>query len=364
MIERIVFVDDEMSVLKSLNRLFMDEPYETLLFDIPSEALKKIEEIQPAVVVSDQRMPEMRGTSLLQKVKEISPDTVRIILTGYADTTAAIASINEGSVFRFTSKPWDDNELKLTIKHAVEHYRLATENKRLAQLTQKQNEELHILNQNLENRVEARTQELRQSKENLKQTLSKLRKTLGATIHAIAFTVETRDPYTAGHQKRVSNLARAIATEMGLSEDRIEGIRMAGIIHDLGKISIPSEILSRPGILTDIEFDFIKIHPRIGYDILKDIDFSWPIADIVLQHHERSDGSGYPQGLSGEEILIEARIIAVADVVEAMASHRPYRPALGIQKALEEISKQKGKLYDEKAVNACLRLFKEKGFEL
>lgn len=364
MAERIVFVDDEMSVLKSLNRLFMDEPYEIFVFSSPSEALEKIEKILPAAVISDQRMPEMNGTTLLRKVKEISPDTVRIILTGYADTPAAIASINEGSVFKFVNKPWDDNELKLTIKHAVEHYQLSMENKRLSQLTQKQNEELRILNQTLELRVEERTRQLKDSKEKLKQTLAKLRKTLGATIHAIALTVETKDPYTAGHQRRVSNLARAIAGEMGLTEDQIDGIRMAGIIHDLGKISIPSEILTRPGRLTDIELKFIKTHPEVGYDILKDIDFSWPIADIVLQHHERIDGSGYPRGISGEEILIEARIIAVADVVEAMASHRPYRAALGIHKALEEISTHKGKLYDEKAVDACLTLFREKDFEL
>ena len=342
----------------------MDEPHETLAFNMPSEALDKIGEIQPAVVVSDQRMPEMKGTSLLQKVKEISPDTVRIILTGYADTTAAIASINEGSVSRFISKPWDDDEFKITIRHAVEHYRLAKENKRLAQLAQKQNEELSMLNQNLERRVEERTRQLMENKEKLKHTLSKLRKNLGATIHAIALTVEIRDPYTAGHQRRVSNLARAIAGEMRLSEDQIDGIRMSGIIHDLGKVAIPSEILSRPRRLTDIEFSFIKEHPGVGYDILKDIEFSWPIADIVLQHHERLNGSGYPQGLSGDKILIEARIIAVADVVEAMASHRPYRPALGLGTALEEISSKKGQLYDEKVVDACLRLFKEKGFEL
>ena len=168
----------------------------------------------------------------------------------------------------------------------------------------------------------------------------------------MAQTVEVRDPYTAGHQRRVSNIAGAISTEMDLPPDMIEGIRMAGNIHDIGKISIPAEILSKPGSLTDIEFALIRAHPKTGYEILKGIDFPWNIAQIVLQHHERIDGSGYPQSLCEEDILLEARILAVADVVEAMASHRPYRPSLGLEKAVEEVSSKKGKLYDVRVVHA------------
>ena len=197
----------------------------------------------------------------------------------------------------------------------------------------------------------------------LQRTTENLRKALGATIQAIALTVETKDAYTAGHQRRVADLARAIATEMGLSEEQIDGIRMAGVIHDIGKISVPGEILSKPGEISGIEFSLIKTHPQVGYDILKTIDFPWPVAQIVLQHHERMDGSGYPQGLSGEEIMLEARILAVTDVVEAMASHRPYRPAHSIEEALEEISQNRGVLYDPEVVDACWRLFTEKGFK-
>ena len=197
----------------------------------------------------------------------------------------------------------------------------------------------------------------------LKDTLKDLREVLRGTIQAMALTVETRDPYTAGHQRRVADLARAIAKEMGLPRDKITGIRMAGVLHDIGKIAIPSEILSKPGRLNGTEFDLIKNHSRAGYNILKLIKFPWPVAQIVLQHHERMDGSGYPDGLLGKEILIEARILGVADVVEAMASHRPYRSALGIDKALEEISINRGKLYDIGVVDACLKLFKDKGFE-
>jgi PAS domain S-box-containing protein len=203
----------------------------------------------------------------------------------------------------------------------------------------------------------------KEAEEGLQNSLDKLRKAMGGIIQAMALTVETRDPYTAGHQRRVADLARAIAQEMGLPEDQVDALRMAGNVHDLGKISIPAEILSKPAQLSDIEFSLIKAHPQISYDILKDINFNWPVAQIVLQHHERINGSGYPNGLSGKAIYLEARILAVADVVEAISSHRPYRPAFGIDVALEEISKNKDVLYDPEAVEACLRLFREKGFK-
>jgi PAS domain S-box-containing protein len=196
------------------------------------------------------------------------------------------------------------------------------------------------------------------------ENIERLRKSLGATINAMAATGETRDPYTAGHQRRVADLARAIATEMNLTGDQIDGIRMASMIHDVGKISIPSEILTKPTQLTDLEFNLIKTHSQSGYNILKDIDFPWPIARIVLEHHERINGSGYPNGLKGEQILLESRILAIADVVEAISSHRPYRPAHGIEVALDEITKNKGSLYDPALVDACLRLFREKKYKM
>ncbi len=206
--------------------------------------------------------------------------------------------------------------------------------------------------------------ERRKSEEELKQTLESLRKSIGATIQTMVSAVEMRDPYTAGHQLRVADLACSIAAEIGLPQDKIDGIRMAGSIHDIGKLSIPAEILSKPTKLTDIEFSLIKEHSRSGYEMLKDVESPWPLAQIVYQHHERMNGSGYPRNLKGKEILIEARIMAVADVVEAMASHRPYRPGLGIEVALEEIEKNKGIFYDDAVADACLRLFREKGYQL
>jgi len=204
--------------------------------------------------------------------------------------------------------------------------------------------------------------ERRQAEEEREQNFERVRKALLATVHAISRTVEIKDPYTSGHQQRVADLSRAMAAEMGLSAERQDFIHTASIIHDIGKIALPAEILSKPTKLTELEFSLIKTHARIGFDILKDIEFPWPVADVVFQHHERMNGSGYPQGIKGKNILQEARILAVADVVEAITFHRPYRPALGIDFALEEIYGNKGILYDAAAADACLRLFKEKDY--
>ena len=195
--------------------------------------------------------------------------------------------------------------------------------------------------------------------------LSQIQANLESTIQAISMTVEMRDPYTAGHQRRVTALACAIAADLELEPEQIHGLRIGAVIHDLGKIQIPAEILSKPGKLTELERSLIQQHAQIGYNILKGIDFPWPVADMVLQHHERLDGSGYPNGLKGNLILLEARIIAVADIVEAMASHRPYRPSLGIEAALEEIARQREDgLLDPTVVDVCLTLFHDKGFVL
>jgi len=204
----------------------------------------------------------------------------------------------------------------------------------------------------------------KEAEEELNRTLARLHRATSSIIEVIVMAVESRDPYTAGHQKRVSALAGAIAREMGYPPEDCEAIRMAGSIHDLGKISIPAEILSMPRRLMDLEYRLIKTHAEKGYQILKDIDFGWPIAEIVHQHHERLDGSGYPRRLRGEEILMEARIMAVADTVEAMGTHRPYRPSLGIAAALATIEAGRGTLYDRQVVDVCLRLFREKNYSL
>ena len=225
-------------------------------------------------------------------------------------------------------------------------------------LVDKRTEELARANDELHGKV----LETRRSEDYLQSTLDRLERALEGTFRALSMTLELRDPYMAGHQQRVSRLAAAIAKEMNLPWEKIEGIRFAGIIHDIGKIAAPVEIMAKPSRLSPTEFLLVKDHPRIGYEMIKDIAFPWPVAHIILQHHERLDGSGYPEGLVGDAILPEARVLAVADGVEALCSLRPYRPALGIEKGLEEIRKGRGLRYDTRAVDACIRLFRESRF--
>ena len=250
-----------------------------------------------------------------------------------------------------------------------------TPEKRQLILQDKHEKELEKTRLELEKRVREATAELsrvneglrkeityrRRAQQELKESLVKFKKTLDGAITALASLAEKRDPYTAGHQLRVARLASAIAKHMGLAADRVKGIGIAASMHDIGKICVPAELLSKPGRINEHEYGIIKAHPEVGYDILKVIDFPWPLAEIALQHHERIDGTGYPRGLEGHEMLLESRIIAVADVVEAISSHRPYRAALGLESALQEIVGKRGVLYDADVVDACLALFHRTG---
>ena len=228
----------------------------------------------------------------------------------------------------------------------------------LESMVLKRTSELTLLNKQLKQEIVER----KLAEYKLKQSYNQLENNLDEMVRAMSLTVEERDPYTAGHQRRTTELAVALGREMGLSDHQCKGLRMAGLIHDMGKIAIPAEILSKPGGLNNVEFQLIKRHPQVGYDILKQFDFPWSVDRIVLQHHERLNGSGYPQGLAGENILLEARILCIADVVETIESHRPYRPGRGIDVALEEIRSNRGLLYDPQGVDACLALFKSKNF--
>jgi len=228
----------------------------------------------------------------------------------------------------------------------------------LESMVLKRTSELTLLNKQLKQEIVER----KLAEYKLKQSYNQLENNLDEMVRAMSLTVEERDPYTAGHQRRTTELAVALGREMGLSDHQCKGLRMAGLIHDMGKIAIPAEILSKPGGLNNVEFQLIKRHPQVGYDILKQFDFPWSVDRIVLQHHERLNGTGYPQGLAGENILLEARILCIADVVETIESHRPYRPGRGIDVALEEIRSNRGLLYDPQGVDACLHLFKTKNF--
>ncbi len=497
---RILCVDDEAGVLKAVKRVFENEPYEVLTAASGKEGLKVLEEAMPVhVVIADYRMPQMDGVEFLRRVYHSWPDTVRMVLSGFADTSTVIAAINEGQIYKFIIKPWNNDELRITVANAIERYVLVQERNRAEKALKDYLEDLEVI-------VAERTRELREAKERLegemkerlgaeqalissearyrsifenamegifqatkegyylnvnpalvnmlgynstgemistvnmlgeenfvnredgpalrkmlrkhgaakrfeteiyrkdkgrvwvlvsaysvhdpqnhvlyyegimeevterkhaeialKRSLESLRKAINGIIQAVTATVETRDPYTSGHQKKVADLAVAIAAEMSLPPDQIDAIRMAGAMHDIGKVAAPAEILSKPGRLNDTELALVKMHPRAGFDILKGIDFPWPIAEIILQHHERLDGSGYPEGLEGEDILLEARILAVADVIDAIASHRPYRAALGKRKAMDQITAGRGTLFDPQVVDACLKLFARRRFKV
>ena len=330
----ILIVDDEESVRNLLEQVLLRVGYECILAANAAEAREFIKKRNFELILCDVTMPGESGINFIRYVAAEYPRIATIMVTAADDPEIAETAMEAG-ICGYMIKPFNANELIINVRNTLRRRELE-----IADQTYREN---------LERKVEERTAELQE--------------TLEGTIYALTTTVEYRDPYTAGHQQRVSDLASAIAKKMGFSKDKIMGIRMAGMLHDIGKIAIPIAILTKPGKLSKTKFERIKKHSQVGYDILKKIKFPWPLAQSVLQHHERIDGSGYPDGLSGKQILTEAKILGVADVVEAIAFHRPYRQALGIDKALEEILINKGKLYDVEAANVCLKIFKDKEFE-
>jgi putative nucleotidyltransferase with HDIG domain len=294
------------------------------------EYLAALREFLPDIILCDYSMPGFDGLSALRLALENTPETPFIMVTGSVTENVAIECMKAGA--------WD--------------YIIKEHSKRLGPA---------ILSA-LEKKQTLVTK--RKAEEDREAAYETLDKALNDSIAAMSKMVEMRDPYTAGHQTKVADLSVAIARGLKLPDDQVKYLRIAALIHDIGKIHIPSDILNKPGKLRDMEWELIRIHAQGSYDILKNIEFPWPIAQIALQHHERLDGSGYPKGLSGDQILLEAKILAVADVVDAMSSDRPYRPALGIEKALEEISQNKGVLYDPNIVDACLKLFNKNGYKI
>lgn len=319
--------DDALLLMRELKRGGYDPAFERV--DTLEAMNATLDKQTWDIVICDHTMPHFNSLAALRLLQERGIDLPFIIVSGTIGEDIAVEAMKAGA----------------------HDYLIKSNLVRLVPAVERELKEAGV------------RRECKRAEEELKQTLEKLQKTLVSTVQAMSQTVEIRDPYTAGHQRKVAALAHTIATEIGLPKEQINWLYMTAIIHDIGKIYVPAEILSKPGRLSKLEFDIIKAHAQVGYDILKVIEFPWAVADIVLQHHERLDGSGYPNGLSDDNILLEAKVIAVADVVEAMASHRPYRPALGIDKALEEISRGRGILYDADVVDACLKVFTEKGFK-
>jgi putative nucleotidyltransferase with HDIG domain len=332
---KILAVDDTPASLKLLTDILKTEGYEVRSAISGELALHAATSSPPDLVLLDIRMPEMDGYEVCRRLKAqpATHDVPVIFVSAVLETAEKVKGFEIGAV-DFVTKPYQRDELLARVRTHLE---------------------LNRLRNHLEELVDARTTELMESEK-------RLRISLLDSVATMASIVEMRDPYTAGHQRRVAELAAAIANELQLPEELVEGVHLAGVVHDIGKIRVPAEILSKPGKLNALEFGIIKEHAQNGYEILKTIDFPWPIAQAVLQHHERMDGSGYPQGLKGDQILLEARILGVADVVEAITSHRPYRPGLGLEVALEEISHSRGILYDPQVVDACLALFREQHY--
>ena len=324
------------------------------------EGLNKLRTAQKpySLIISDQRMPEMSGVQFFAQAKDIFPDAVRILLTGYADSDAIIDAINKGGVHLYFTKPWHEEEILLHIKQSLSKVEILAENKRLVELIKIKNKELLKLNKTLEKKAKEKTNDLLAQTEKLKESYKKSQIILDGIVKTLSKIVETRDPYTSGHEDQVAKIACKIAKEMKLTEEQISSIHISATLHDIGKISVPSEILTKPSVLSNLEREIIKTHCKVANDILINIEFPYPVAEIIYQHHERMDGSGYPRGLKGDDIAMEARIIGVADVIDAMASYRPYRPALGVDAAIEEIIKFRGITYDPAVVDACLKIYK------
>ncbi len=330
----VLVVDDDTINIDILLEALQDD-YRLGIAKNGIKALEYVNNNKPDLILLDIMMPELNGFDVCERLKssDETKDITVIFLTALQDTANKYKGFELGAV-DYITKPFNIVEVKARVQTHLSLKRMS--------------EELSNQNIVLQSKVEEKTRQI--------QTIFK------STIQVMAQMVETRDPYSAGHQIRVAGLACIIAEKMSMSDEEIETLRIAGILHDIGKIRIPLNILNRPGKILDAEYELLKIHPQIGFELLSGIPFERPIAEIVYQHHEKLDGSGYPRGITDTEILKESKILSVADVVEAMSSHRPYRPALGNNRALGEIIKYRGIRYDSEVVEICRILFEEEGF--
>lgn len=352
----VLFVDDEVNILKALQRLLRHEPVQVLAASNPADAFDLIDRYEPQVVVSDQRMPEMSGVDLLAAVRDRHGDVVRMMLTGYTDMTIAVEAINKGEIYRLITKPWNDDELKATLRQAFDHYDLKAEIKRLNQVTREQNFKLQDMNKNLEEKVRERTKQLDAKNQELRTAYIQ-------TIRALAEAIDAKDAYTRGHSERVAVYSSRIARQLSLRKDMIERVYFAGLLHDVGKIGVRDAIITKPDRLDDDEYAEIMRHPEIGAKILEPVEFLRSVVPCVRHHHEWYDGcaKGYPDRLAGDQIPLPSRVIVVADTVEAMTSDRPYRKALPLDTVVRELHRFSGTQFDPVVVQAFLSLLEQEG---
>ena len=360
----LLFVDDEPGILSSLRRLFRPHGYRILVAESGALGLAELEKTPVDLVISDMRMPEMDGATFLKAVRQRWPDTVRILLTGYADVTSTVAAINEGEIYRYVSKPWDDNEIVNTVREALERYRLKQENLRLTALTQSQNEELKGLNASLEQKVAERTAELRQALSFVEQSHGELKKSFLTSVQVFAGLIELRSgpagSRLAGHGRRVADMARNLAQRLGMGDVEVQNIMLAGLLHDVGKMGLPDDLLGKAfNTLSQDQRALVMKHPVIGQNILIAIDKFKDAAILVRHHHESFDGNGYPDRLAGISIPQGSRILAVVNDYDSLQIgtlvQRPLRP----EEALAFIADNRGKRYDPATVDAFLKLISE-----
>ncbi len=340
----ILVVDDDKYIVRSLQRSLVDTGYNVLTAAGGPDGLNVMDEEQGkvAVVISDYRMPAMDGIEFLQKVKDSWPETVRIMLTAYNDIGVAIQAINEGEVYRFVSKPWKNEELNTVIKKAIAFYDLFQENKRLTKLTKRQNEQLRYWGQNLEKKVAEQARHIRSIFLN--------------AVESLANALEAKDKYTEGHSLRVARFAAAVARKLTMADEDVERVRLAGLLHDIGKIGIRESILQKPGKLTPAEYNHVKTHSILSEHILQPIIEDKEVVRIIRHHHEHYNGIGYPDGIKGDEIPIGARILSVIDAFDALTSDRPYVKARTRDNAVTELKRCSGTQFDPAVVEALVRV--------
>jgi len=356
----LLFVDDEDNILSSLKRLFRPLKYRIFTANGGARGLEILEREAVDVVVSDMRMPEMSGAEFLEQVAAKWPKTVRIMLTGYADLASTVDAINKGQIFQYVSKPWEDNDIALCVRNALETKRLADERQRLEQLTQQQNEELKDLNANLEAKVLARTEEVRQTMAFVEQAHEALKDSYGASIKVFSSIIEMREGRVAGHARRVADHAAQLAQRLGMTEGETQDVTFAALLHDIGKMGLPDELINKPfSTLTPSEADQVMKHPAVGQGVLMALDALHGAARLIRSHHERFDGAGYPDGLKGKSIFLGARILAVANDYDALQMGTLSNRRLSVDEARDFLAANRGKRYDSQVVDEFLALLRE-----
>lgn len=360
----LLFVDDEPSILSALRRLFRPHGYRILIAESGAAGLAILEQEAVDLIISDMRMPEMDGATFLKQARSRWPGTVRILLTGYADVTSTVAAINEGEIYRYIAKPWDDTEIVNTVRDALERQRLESENKRLTALAQAQNEELKALNAGLEQKVAERTSEVRQVLAMVEKAHGELKKSFLTSVQVFAGLSELRVGQSggalAGHGRRVADWARNLAHRLEVGEAEVQNVMLAGLLHDIGKLGLPDELLSKPfNMLTADQRAQVMKHPQIGQNLLMAIERFKDVATLVRHHHECFDGTGYPDRLAGMAIPLGARILSVVNDYDSLQIgtlvQRPLRP----EEAITFLIDNRGKRYDPAVVDAFVKLIAE-----